>query len=108
MTGYLLIESRDWFGAGGTDALLDLASGLSQDGQDVTLFLVQNGVFSARAGAASERLARLAEAGVEILADVFSLKERGISHNRMDATVRAAPLGVVIDHLGAGRKAIWH
>ena len=108
MTGYLLIESRDWFGTGDCEALLDLASGLSRDGQDVTLLLVQNGVLSARTGAASKRLARLAESGVEILADVFSLKERGISHNRMDPTVRAAPRGVVIDHLGAGRKAIWH
>ena len=108
MTGYLLIESRDWFESGETNSLLDLASGLSQDGEDVTLFLVQNGVLSARSGAASKKLAQLAESGVEILADVFSLKERGISHNRMDSTVRAAPLGVVIDHLGAGRKAIWH
>ncbi len=108
MTGYLLIESRDPFESNDVTDFLALASGLARQGQDITLFLVQNGVLPARAGSRSEALSELADAGVEVLADDFSLRERGISHNRLAPGVRAAPLEVVIDHLGEGRKAIWH
>ena len=108
MTGYLLIESRDPFESNDVHNVLDLALGLSQEGQDVTLFLVQNGVLAARSGAVTNGLARLAEDGVDVLVDEFSLMERGISHNRLVAGVRTAPLDIVVDLLDGGRKALWH
>jgi len=43
-----------------------------------------------------------------VLADSFSLQERGISPNRLLAGITVAPLSTVIDHLAAGRKALWH
>ena len=49
----------------------------------MTLFLVQNGVLGARESPRSERLAELAALGVEILADEFSLRERGIRVERL-------------------------
>ena len=74
----------------------------------MTLFLVQNGVLPARRSAASGALTQLAKAGIEVLADDFSLRERGIEAVRLAEGVKAAPLDVVADHLAEGRKAIWH
>ena len=74
----------------------------------MTVFLVQNGVLSARAGAPRRGLEDLRAAGVEVLADDFSLRERGISAERLLAGVPPASLEVVIDHLADGRKALWH
>lgn len=108
MTDYLLIESRDPFDSNDTGTLCDLAKGLRRQGHGVTLFLVQNGVLPARPCAASAALADVAQAGVEVLADDFSLAERGIADNRLADGVRAASLEVVVDQLAAGRKAIWH
>ncbi len=47
MAKYLLIESRDPFEAKGASDLYDLAATLAK-GDEVTLLLVQNGVFPAR------------------------------------------------------------
>lgn len=108
MERYLLIESRDPFDSADTEHFLGLAEGLAKAGNKVTLFLVQNGVLPARAGARSGSLAALATNGVEVLADEFSLSERGISANRLIAGVRAAPIDLVVDRLADGSKAIWH
>lgn len=108
MAKYLLIASRDPFESRDVDQAYELASGLAKDGNTVTLFLVQNGVLPARKSSRSEALAKLAAAGVEVLADEFSLRERGIAQDRLAPGVKAAPLDVVVDQLADGRKAIWH
>jgi len=116
MADYILIESRDPFESAEIGGFLDLADGLAKEGGAVTLFLVQNAVMAARHGARANfpdnmhvhSLAALAANGVKVLADSFSLQERGISPNRLIAGVTVAPLSVVIDQLAAGRKALWH
>ena len=108
MAKYLLIESRDPFEAGDVENYYDLAAGLAKEGNAVTVFLVQNGVLPARPSARSKALSALAAAGVQILADEFSLRERGIPKGRLADGVRVAPLEVVIDRLAEGWKALWH
>ena len=104
---WLLIESRDPFEWAEVERHYDLAQGLAKSGK-VTLFLVQNGVLAARTGAKSAALEALAKAGVEVLADDFSLRERGIAGDRLAAGVKAAPLDRVIDGLEQGRKTVWY
>jgi predicted peroxiredoxin len=108
MAKYLLIESRDPFDSQDVRFSYDLARDLAQAGNDVTLFLVQNGVIPARPGAKSSGLSTVAAAGVEILADEFSLKERGIRADKLLDKVKASPIDVVVDRLAGGSKAIWH
>ncbi|WP_119302425.1 DsrE family protein [Dongia deserti] len=116
MADYLLIESRDPFESAEVGGFLDLAEGLAKEGSGVTLFLVQNAVMTARHGARPTvphngrvlSLAALATNGVRVLADSFSLQERGISPNRLIAGVTVAPLSAVVDQMAAGCKALWH
>jgi predicted peroxiredoxin len=108
MGSYLLVESRDPFESADVPYYYDLAAGLARKGHAVTLFLVQNGVFPARKGSSSDAVSRLAKAGIQVLADEFSLRERGISADRLATGVEVAPLERVIDLLGEGRKALWH
>ena len=75
---------------------------------DVTIFLVQNGVLPARPCIHSAALTSLAQSGVTILADDFSLRERGIAADALVQGVRAAALDVVIDGMADGAKTIWH
>ena len=105
--GYLLIESRDPWESADTRRFHELAVALARV-QPVTLFLVQNGVLGARAGAEKTDLQALKDAGVEVLADEFSLRERGIEASRVDARVKSSPLDAVVDALAAGRKVLWH
>lgn len=107
MANYLLIESRDPFESTAALANYDLAAALAKQG-DVSLFLVQNGVLPARRCRESQRLTALAQAGVRVLADEFSLRERGIGSDQLAEGVRPAALDIVIDQLAEGRKVLWH
>jgi hypothetical protein len=106
MAEYLLIESRDPFESNDVGYYYDLARGLVEAGEKVTLFLVQNGVFAARPSAKAPQLRVLVGSGVKILADDFALKERGII--KLLDGVQIAPIEIVVDHLEAGHKALWH
>jgi intracellular sulfur oxidation DsrE/DsrF family protein len=103
---YLLIESRDPFESNDVAHYYELSKGLVEAGNEVTLLLVQNGVLAARPSAHSATLSALGRSGVQVLADDFSLKERGIS--KLAEGVTAAPTDVVVDHLEAGHKTLWH
>lgn len=107
MAKYLLIESRDCFESS-DQSYWQMATDLQKAGNDVTLFLVQNGVLPARRGPRSAELAALNEAGVTIMADEFSLRERGIDSSRLSEVVQASPLDLVIDQMAEGTKTIWH
>lgn len=108
MAKYLLIESRDPYDSQDVGFCYDLAKDLAKAGNDVTLFLIQNGVLPARPGAKSGALSDVAAAGVEVLADDFSLRERGIAEGSLLDAVKPAPIDTVVDQLADGRKAIWH
>ena len=108
MASYLLIESRDPFEVNDVAYFYDLASGLKNRGNEVTLFLIQNGVLPARQSSGSAQLSGLSEAGVRILADDLSLGERGITAESLTNGVESAAIDVVIDQLADGVKTLWH
>ena len=109
MTNFLLIESRDAFEMRDNGGFLcDLAAGLAQRGNRVTLFAVQNGVLSLRAGAQVSALNALIRAGVDVQADIFSLRERGIPVDALADGVLPRELDSVIDCLADGWRVIWH
>lgn len=108
MSSYLLIESRDPYTSSDLRGYAALASQLKLAGHDVALFLVQNGVLPARDEARCPELRDAIGAHVEVLADEFSLRERGIPMNRLLPGVRSASIATVVERLASGWKAIWH
>ncbi|HZD51533.1 MAG TPA: DsrE family protein [Woeseiaceae bacterium] len=108
MSDYLIIESRDPLQCADTRFSFDLASGLAAQGKKVSIFLVQNGVMPARRGARTELFDMARDAGVTVLADDFSLRERGIGADQLVTGVSASPMEIVVDALAAGTKTFWH
>lgn len=109
MTGYLFIETRDPFESRDTEFVAETAAALKERDNDVTVFLVQNGVLAARRGARDPYLARLAQAGVRILADDFSLSERGIAGDELRAEVAQSGVDALVEMLARREtKAVWH
>ncbi len=107
MTRYIFIESRDPFESRDTQFVEDTALAVKERGHDVTVFLVQNGVLAARESA--RRLGRLAEAGVTLLADDLSLRERGISADELAPSIRESRIDVLVEALvQENTKAMWH
>jgi sulfur relay (sulfurtransferase) complex TusBCD TusD component (DsrE family) len=108
MLKFLLIESRDPFESNDVSYYYELASNLVASGHTVTLYLVQNGVLAARRSAQSAKLSALDAAGVTVVADDFSLRERGIGAARLAPGVKEGSIDVVVDHLAEGARSLWH
>jgi sulfur transfer complex TusBCD TusB component (DsrH family) len=71
------------------------------------VFLLQNGVFAARKTTA--RLQRLTDAGVILLADDFSLRERGIKTAELARGFQESGINSLVDMITQpDTKAIWH
>ncbi|MBM4439344.1 MAG: DsrE family protein [Candidatus Rokubacteria bacterium] len=109
MSDYVLIESRDPFDSADTGFVADTAEALRARGRDVTVYLVQNAVLATRAGARGSQVPRLAKAGVTVLADDFSLRERGIEAGEIAGGVRPASIDALVDLvMRPGAKTLWH
>jgi EAL domain-containing protein (putative c-di-GMP-specific phosphodiesterase class I) len=106
MAEYLLIESRDPFESNDVGYYFELARGLSESGNQVTLLLIQNAVLASRPSAQAPQLRALVSTGIKILADDFALQERGIT--KLLDGIQIAPIDIVVDHLEVGHKILWH
>jgi hypothetical protein len=105
---YVLIQSKSPWESGDVGQFYALAGELSQAGNDVTFFLVQNGVMPARTGAKDAGLDQLLNSKVRVLADDFSLRERSINREALKSGVSSSPIDEVVDQLASGAKALWH
>ena len=109
MISYVFIESRDPFESRDSRFIVDTATALKDNDNEVTVFLVQNGVLAARRNAIPSHLPQLAKAGVTLLADDFSLNERGMASAEINPAVRESNIEALVDILvRENTKAIWH
>lgn len=109
MANYLLIESKSPLDGG--EYAFDLAKQLRKLKHTVTIYLVQDAVFTARKRfAAGEKLVSTAKAATaRLLADEISLRQRGITKERLSGAVRASNMDELVDLLmEKSDKAIWH
>lgn len=107
MAKYLLIESRDPWESGDVAGWWEVGKGLAAAGNQVTLFLIQNGVLTARAGVQPDLVSSVG--AVRVLADDFSLRARGIGAESLAASVGVSDVDALVDLLADGAvKAIWH
>lgn len=108
MANYLFISSRDPYEFRDTQHFLELVHGIKARNNGATVFLVQNGVLGARRGALySDAYQRLAQAGVAVIADSFSLRERALG--KLVDGVEVGDIDQLVDYMAnPGTKIIWH
>jgi sulfur transfer complex TusBCD TusB component (DsrH family) len=106
LSNYLIIEARDPFDSADVANAHALAAGLVDEGSTVTMYLVQNGVMPARAGSSAAGDLTSLAGKVAVLADDFSLRERGIT--QLADGVSESNVDALVDMLADGRKVIWH
>lgn len=105
MAKYFLIESQSPFDSAEVKNNYQLASDLASKGNEVSLFLVENGVFAVRETAEINDFRKLTN--VNLFADDFSLRERGISPNELKSTIKVADIGIVVEAMAQGTKTMW-
>jgi len=107
MSNYVFIETRDPFESRDTEFLQQTAMAVKERGHTVTVFLVQNGVLAARKTASC--CGKLAEAGVVLLADDLSLRERGITDDELASGIRECGIDVLVEAIAQeNTKTLWH
>ncbi len=109
MAQYLLIESKSPLEGG--DYSFELAKQLRPLQHNVTIYLVQDAVFAARRRfEAGEKLIAEAKAQhLTLLADEVSLRQRGITKERLSEAVRVSDPRELTDLImEKSDKAIWH
>ncbi|MGH7561915.1 MAG: DsrE family protein [Gemmatimonadales bacterium] len=109
MARYVLVETKSPL-EGGRYAF-DLGKQLRELKHDVTVYLLQDAVFAARRRfEAGETLVTEAKTdGVKVLADEVSLRQRGLTGERLSGAVMVGNMGELADLLmERSDKAIWH
>src|SRR5574337_214598 len=109
MSRYLLIESKGPLDGG--DYSFELAQQLGEGGHSVSIYLVQDAVLAARRRfEAGEKLVAGAKTKkVPVLADEVSLRQRGITRERLAEAVLVSTMDDLVDLLMENSdKAIWH
>ncbi|WP_107668699.1 DsrE family protein [Cyanothece sp. BG0011] len=105
MAKYFLIESQSPFDYPEVNNNYNLASDLADAGNEVTLFLIENGVLAARSTVASQGLTNLEK--VKLLADEFSLDERGIDTTELGTKIEVSNVASIVDAMSEGQKMMW-
>jgi predicted peroxiredoxin len=83
-----------------------LPSACARTGVPASIFLTENGAFSARRGAKSALDEALSE-GVHIAVDGFALEERGIREEQLRDGVSIEAVGMIVDRLSDGCCVMW-
>lgn len=108
MTKYVFIESRDPFESSDTQFVVETSAALKKRGHEVTVFLAQNGALAARKDAHRSYLLQLAQSGVQLLVDDFSLRERGIGAAELRPDIHESNIDALVELLiEKDVKAIW-
>lgn len=107
MSHYVLIQSKSPWESDSEGRTFSLVRDLADAGHRVTLFLVQNGVLATRSGSNGIDYGELTDSNVRILADDFSLRERGIHTEAIKRGVNVGQIGDLVDLIASGTKTIW-
>jgi len=107
MSRYFFIQSSDPLTDRSTDNQFSLIAQLAHKGNDVSLFLVQNGVAPAAIQMEYPAFDSLLDKGVKIYADTFSLQQREIDTSQLKKNIEGAELNLIIQAMLNGEKVIW-
>lgn len=105
---HLLVETQGSWNGPNAIRFLEDAAVLAESGQPVTVLLLQDGVFTAVAGA-GRALDRLGALGVPIWVDDFSLAQRALPAGRLPGSATVTGMDAVADLLLSGScRVVWH
>jgi hypothetical protein len=107
MKRFILIDSRDPFEESDGEWLRTLAVDLKAASHSASVFLVESAVFAARKHAQGGALDALKRAGVEIRADEFALRERGVRDADTAPEVTPSPIDYIVTEMIRGASVIW-
>ncbi len=108
MVRYLIVDSRDLTEYTSGRYVQKVAGTLADGGNEVTLFLIENGVIAARQGGdVAKDLTALSQRGVKVMTDDISCNARGIT--RLAEGITPSSMDHLADLITEGSdKVVWY
>ena len=98
MTNLLLVLSKDPYTTEIPNLVLDIGLNAKAKGNNVSIYLVEDGVTAARKSEFGNKLQDAKKKGINILADDKAVQSRGLGGNLVD-WVQVKEIGVLLDHI---------
>ncbi len=106
MTNLLLVLSKDPYTTETPDLVLDIGLNAREKGNDVTLYLVEDGITAARKSEFGNKLTDAQEKGIKIYADDKAMLSRSLV-NKLISGVEIKEIGTLLDFIMDSDKVAW-
>lgn len=106
MSSLLLVLSKDPYTTETPDLVLDIGLNAKEKGNEVTLYLVEDGVSSARKGEFGNKLAAAHKKGIKIFADDKAVLSRSLT-NKLIGWVEIKEISTLLDSIMEYDRVAW-
>ncbi len=106
MTSLLLVLSKDPYTTETPDLVLDIGLNAKEKGNDVTLYLVEDGVTAARKSEFGNKLAAAHKKGIKVYADDKAVLSRSLT-NKLINQVEVKEIGTLLDFIMDYDRVAW-
>lgn len=108
MTNLLLVLSKDPYTTETPNLVLDIGlNARAKKGNNVSLYLVEDGVTAARKSEFGNKLLDAKKKGIRIFADDKAVQSRGLDGRLIDG-IEIKEIGTLLDHIvGDGNRVAW-
>jgi len=106
MTNLLLVLSKDPYTTEIPDLVLDIGLNAKEKGNDVSIYLIEDGVTAARKSEFGNKLAETQKKGMKIFADDKAVLSRSLT-NKIIGGVEIKEIGTLLDYIMEYDKVVW-
>ncbi len=106
MTNLLMVLSKDPYTTETPDLVLDIGLDAKAKGNDVSLYLVEDGVTAARKSEFGNKLAAAQKKGIKIYADDRAVLSRALT-DKMIGPVMVKEIGTLLDFITGYDRVVW-
>ncbi len=106
MTGLLLVLSKDPYTTEIPDLVLDIGLNAREKGNDVALYLIEDGVTAARKSEFGNKLAAAHKKGIKIFADDKAVLSRSLT-NKLINWVEIKEISALLDFIMNYDRVAW-
>lgn len=106
MTNLLIVLSKDPYTTETSDLVLDIGTNAKEKGNDVSIYLVEDGVTAARKSEFGNKLAAAQEKGMKVFADDKAVLSRSLT-NKIIGGVEIKEISTLLDYIMEYDRVVW-
>jgi sulfur relay protein TusB/DsrH len=106
MTNLLLVLSKDPYTTETPDLVLDIGLSAKEKGNDVSLYLIEDGITAARQSEFGNKLAEAQKNGIKVYADDKAVLSRALT-DKLISGVEIKEIGTLLDYIMEYDRVVW-